>query len=308
MPAPEDRDQQRADLEIDADRPDRGAGENARPAVEASDAPTDRLRRHWDTHAAQWTAWARTPGVDTLYWRHVLPGMLALLPPPGRLTLDAGCGEGRTARALRDHGHRVLGVDSSPALVLAAATHPQSPVTAACADLAALPLPDGCCDLITASFVLGDVDDLTGSVAELGRVLIPGGALVVAVPHPLATAGRFRPLQAEGEPRAESADAGAPFVVDGSYLSDWEVVGRAERAELAMTVRGRHRPIETYVEALRTAGMVVEALREPPADDLWAAEEPAVARWRRIPGALFLRARRLSGASTGGLMTALSSH
>ncbi|TMA36985.1 MAG: methyltransferase domain-containing protein [Deltaproteobacteria bacterium] len=42
---------------------------------------------------------------------------LALLPPPRRLTLDLGCGEGRLSRDLETRGHRVVGVDGSPTLV-----------------------------------------------------------------------------------------------------------------------------------------------------------------------------------------------
>ena len=70
------------------------------------------------------------------------------------------------------------------------------------------------------------------------------------------------------------------------------MVGCAERAGLSMTFRGRHHPTEAYVTALQAAGLVVEALREPPADQKWADEESAVARWRRVPGALVLRAHR----------------
>jgi 2-polyprenyl-3-methyl-5-hydroxy-6-metoxy-1,4-benzoquinol methylase len=42
------------------------------------------------------------------------------LPSPGRLTLDIGCGEGRLARDLKELGHHVAGIDSSPSLVAAA--------------------------------------------------------------------------------------------------------------------------------------------------------------------------------------------
>jgi 2-polyprenyl-6-hydroxyphenyl methylase/3-demethylubiquinone-9 3-methyltransferase len=50
-----------------------------------------------------------------------LVGLLACLPPPaGRRILDMGCGKGRFARALRDRGARVVGIDVSPAMLAGA--------------------------------------------------------------------------------------------------------------------------------------------------------------------------------------------
>ena len=61
----------------------------------------------------------RTPGHDS-YWQFHRDQFLRLLPPPGRQTVDIGCGEGRLARDLKDLGHRVVAIDSSPSLVAAA--------------------------------------------------------------------------------------------------------------------------------------------------------------------------------------------
>jgi ubiquinone/menaquinone biosynthesis C-methylase UbiE len=71
---------------------------------------------HWEPWAKQWAAWARRPDHDS-YWRESGPPFLSLLPDPGRLTLDLGCGEGRVARDLKVRKHRVVGIDASPTLV-----------------------------------------------------------------------------------------------------------------------------------------------------------------------------------------------
>src|SRR5438093_100084 len=112
-----------------------------------STAPS--LRDAWERHADQWAAWARTPGHDS-YWRFHRRRFLGLLPPPGRLTLDVGCGEGRVGRDLVALGHTVVAVDASPTLARLAATHDASPLRVALADAARLPVRDACVDLAVA--------------------------------------------------------------------------------------------------------------------------------------------------------------
>jgi SAM-dependent methyltransferase len=73
----------------------------------------------WEDQAENWLAWARTPGHDA-YW-YYRDALFPLLPPPGRRTLEIGCGEGRVVRDLVARGHRVVGVDSSPTLLRHAA-------------------------------------------------------------------------------------------------------------------------------------------------------------------------------------------
>ena len=69
------------------------------------------MRNAWDLHAGEWISWARAPGHDSC-WRFHREAFLLLVPPPGRLTVDIGCGEGRLTRDLSRLGHRVLGIDA----------------------------------------------------------------------------------------------------------------------------------------------------------------------------------------------------
>jgi SAM-dependent methyltransferase len=232
------------------------------------------LRDLWDANAEAWIRWARAPGHDSYPQFH---GRVfsELLPPPGRLTVDVGAGEGRVGRDLVALGHTVVALDASPTLARAGATH-DVPLPAIVADAAALPLTSGCADLVVAFMCLQDVDDLSGAVMEAARLLGPGGRLCVAIVHPLNSAGRF-----EGE-RNEMA---APFTIRGSYLSTFRYHDDVERDGLVMSFHSLHRPLEAYSAALEGAGLVIEALREvtvPDPDD----------RWSRIPLFLHLRARR----------------
>ena len=98
------------------------------------------LSSSWEAEARQWIQWARAPGHDS-YWRFHRDQFLGLLPPPGRQTLDIGCGEGRLARDLKELGHRIVGIDSSPSLIAAARDLDPS-MDVRLADAAALAVPD----------------------------------------------------------------------------------------------------------------------------------------------------------------------
>jgi ubiquinone/menaquinone biosynthesis C-methylase UbiE len=139
------------------------------------------LRAAWEGEADDWIRLAR--GEDHFAWLFNLPAFFELLPPPGRLTIDIGCGEGRVARELKKLGHTVRGFDASPTLV-EAAREADPEIDVQLADAAALPVEDGAADLAVAFMTYQSVDDLGASVAEAARVLDTGGRLCIAKrPH-----------------------------------------------------------------------------------------------------------------------------
>ncbi len=134
------------------------------------------LGEGWDRHAREWVAWSRTPGLDS-YDKFHRDMFLELIPRPGRLTVDVGCGEGRVSRDLRALGHRVLAVDLSLTMSHAAAAHSDAPVRSVVADAARLPLAAGAADCAVAFMSLHDIDHMPDAVAEIARVLAVGGRL-----------------------------------------------------------------------------------------------------------------------------------
>jgi SAM-dependent methyltransferase len=236
------------------------------------------LKDDWEAQAQAFASWARRPGHDS-YPRFHRDQFLPLLPAPGRLTLDVGCGEGRLARDLAERGHRVLAVDASLTMVtLARDADAAIPVLRA--DAAALPLDAACADLVVHFMSLQDIDDMPGAIAEGARVLAAGGRLCLAIVHPLNSAGRFL---------AESADS--PFVIEGSYLDPRRTVDHVARDGLAMTFHSEHRPLAAYAAALERSQLVIEALREHPVPE-GAFRRPQGRRWQRVPLFLHLRARK----------------
>jgi SAM-dependent methyltransferase len=234
------------------------------------------LSKAWEDQALDWSRWARAPGHDS-YWRFHRDHFLALVPAPGRLTLDIGCGEGRVARDLKARGHRVIAIDASPTLVRHAAEADPS-MEVLVADAAHVPLDDGVADLAVAFMSLHDMDDMVGAVRETARLLSPGGHFCLAIVHPLNSAGRF------ADDRPDS-----PFVIGGSYLQRHRYVDSIERDGLRMTFHSDHRPLQDYFQALEAVGLVVEALREPTVDAASVQTEARRQRWLRVP--LFLDVR-----------------
>ena len=234
------------------------------------------LQQAWDRHAEEWIAWARAPGHDS-YWRFHRDAFLSLLPPPGRLTVDVGCGEGRLSRDLAYLGHRVVAIDGSARMARAAARHPGCGGPVVVADAASLPMPSCVADCVVAFMSLQDVDAMEEAVGEAARLLTVGGHLVIAITHPLNTAGKF----------ASSTDipgSGRPFVIEGFWFERRRLADTCERGGYVMTFHSEHRPLQAYTDALAAAGFLIERLHE--------VREPGPSdKWNRIP--LFLHLRPL---------------
>jgi arsenite methyltransferase len=102
----------------------------------------------------------------------------ALAPEPGEVILDVGCGPGFYVADLLERGATVTGVDSSPAML--AIARKRAPGALLLEGTATqLPLEDAAFDRALSVQVLEYVADVDGALAELRRVLRPGGRLVI---------------------------------------------------------------------------------------------------------------------------------
>jgi SAM-dependent methyltransferase len=204
---------------------------------------------HWEREAERWSAWARKEDHDS-YWSESGPPFFDLLPAPGRHALDLGCGEGRVARDLKARGYTVTGIDAAETMIrLAREADPGGEYLVS--DAAALPFDDATFDLVVAFNSLMDIDDMPGAVAEASRVLEPGGHLCICITHPTRDAGTYETRER--------------FVIDGTpYLEKRPFELKVERGGLGLHFKSWAYPLETYVGALEDAGLLVEALREPP--------------------------------------------
>jgi demethylmenaquinone methyltransferase/2-methoxy-6-polyprenyl-1,4-benzoquinol methylase len=117
-----------------------------------------------------------TGGLHRL-WKRRMVAMLA--PKAGEAALDLATGTGDLAILLKDRvapGGTVTGLDFSAGMLAIAQRRPDgSGVTWIEGDMLALPFADASVDVVTVGFGLRNVADLDLAIAEIARVLRPGG-------------------------------------------------------------------------------------------------------------------------------------
>src|SRR5688572_9701063 len=133
----------------------------------------------WDESVDAWIAAMGSRGDYTR--EHVLDTpMMARVSGRGfGFALDVGCGEGRFCRMMQDCGIRTVGIDPTAALIEhARSLDPDGDYRIGRAE--ALEFPDESFDLVVSYLSLVDIPDAETAIAEMARVLRPGGALLIA--------------------------------------------------------------------------------------------------------------------------------
>lgn len=162
----------------------------------------------------------------------------------GRRVLELGCAAGVLTAQLVERGAEVLAVDREPRLVELARHRLGGRARVEVADLER-PLDvvaTGCVDVVVASLVLHYLEDWGPLLAELRRCLVPGGALVFSVHHPIT-----------GWRLSDGADYHRTELVSENW--DWD--GRVVTADLY------RRPLSAIFGELRRAGFLVDVVDEP---------------------------------------------
>jgi 2-polyprenyl-6-hydroxyphenyl methylase / 3-demethylubiquinone-9 3-methyltransferase len=139
----------------------------------------DGLRRNdpaqYDGLADEW--WRPQGGFAMLHWFAASRAEhIPQAPPDGGVLVDLACGGGLMAPHAARLGYRHVGIDLGlPGLDLGRA-HGMLPVRGS---VLAVPLVDGCADVVVAGEILEHVDDDVAVLAECARLLRPGGTLVI---------------------------------------------------------------------------------------------------------------------------------
>ena len=107
-------------------------------------------------------------------WKRVLAGLAGEVN--GRRVLDLACGTGDIAFEMRRRGARVAGLDITHRMVQLAKQKGGGAFVVG--DMMALPFPDARFEVVTTGYGLRNVPDLSTAIAEIRRVLKPGGVLL----------------------------------------------------------------------------------------------------------------------------------
>ena len=108
---------------------------------------------------------------------HAFEVLLRAVPPGAERGLDVGCGEGETARRLRERVRSVVGLDPDPASIEAARSFDDDNEYLV-GRLGEVELPVASYDVVSAVGMLHHVDQRT-SLDQLARLVRPGGVLLV---------------------------------------------------------------------------------------------------------------------------------
>jgi demethylmenaquinone methyltransferase/2-methoxy-6-polyprenyl-1,4-benzoquinol methylase len=111
-------------------------------------------------------------------WKRRVAGLTAA--GPGTRALDLACGTGDIAFAVARRGARVVGLDITHRMVQLAQRKAPAAGTArfVTGDMLALPFRDAAFDLVTTGYGIRNVPEISAAIAEMRRVLKPGGTLV----------------------------------------------------------------------------------------------------------------------------------
>lgn len=231
----------------------------------------------WDEHA-QWWIDGFTNGVDPEYEEQIIPMAVEELAGFTKI-LDVGCGDGQIARALAQQGSTVLGVDPTQLHIDIANERGGGP-TYVLGGATKLPADDGSMDAVIACLVFEHIDEMDAAVAEVARVLRPGGQFSFFLNHPL--------LQTPGSGWIDDhiIDPPEQYWRIGPYLVEAESV---EEVELNVYIRFIHRPLSRYINALISNGLMIERMAEPSPPQGFLDRAPEYALAHTVPRLLYLR-------------------
>jgi len=240
----------------------------------------------WAADTADWWQREFTDGVDPEYTEQIIPIIVeqvtSTAPPaadgPMRV-LDVGTGEGQVARALRDAGAEVIGIDPISAMIHEA--NERDPAMAvAQAGGGALPFADASFDKAVACLVFEHIDDVDEAIADVARVLRPGGTFLFLLNHPL--------LQTPDSGWIDDQIIEPPeqYWRIGPYLIEQATV---EEVQKDVFIRFIHRPLSRYLNTLARNGLLLHEMIEPAPPEGFLAQAPQFRDAATVPRLLVLR-------------------
>lgn len=213
-----------------------------------------------------------------------IPAMRELIGPiAGQVVCDLACGQGILARELATCSAVVTGIDLSPRLLAIAERYEKAEplgIHYTVGNAESLDaVSDRTFDGVACCLALMDIANLEACLRTVARILRPQGWFVFAITHPC--------FQMPDARWTGTADGPVKREV-GGYFHE-----RHWCSENPHGVRGQvgahHRTLSTYINALSSSGLMIEAMREPQAQEEVARRVPG---YYEVPAVLVVRCRK----------------
>lgn len=119
-----------------------------------------------------------------IYAEHMVRYLAAASWVADKVVLDVACGSGYGSKLLAERARSVIGVDLAPDAVEYAREHYGAPnVEYRCGDALGMPVDDGSVDVVVSFETFEHVPDQERFLAEVKRVLTPGGVCLLSTPN-----------------------------------------------------------------------------------------------------------------------------
>ncbi len=225
----------------------------ARPALAKNPA---RQETSWG-HVANWYHEHVSESDDTYHEKVIKPNLLRVVGDiRGKHVLDVACGEGYFSRALASAGARVTGVDIAPELIQMAKKIGPSDISYIAASASRMPLPDASFDAAVCVLALQNIKDLSGTLAQVSRLLKKEGTFTIVLNHPCFRIPRHS--QWGFDP-----DAGIQFRRIDGYLSEHAYAIQMHPGSApGVTTMSYHRPLQLYIKEFAKHGFALTGLEE----------------------------------------------
>jgi SAM-dependent methyltransferase len=205
----------------------------------------------WEESAQAWIDlvgergdWAR---------EHVLDPVMHARIDAGRFVnaLDVGCGEGRFCRVLKAKGIDTIGIDSTPPLLATARQRdPDGDYRLGRAEQ--LEFAAASFDLVVSYITLVDIPDFRAAIAEMARVVKPGGVVLIAnlTGFTSACAGQGWVKNEQGQYLHFLVDR---YLDEFPFWFEWS----------GIRIENWHRPLAAYMAAFLDSGLRLTFFAEP---------------------------------------------
>lgn len=214
----------------------------------------DSSTKCWGELGSEWIKKAQTNDFRMFY---IMPNTFRLMGDVNeKEILDLGCGEGGYSRILARNGAIVTAADCSDDAIQYAMKKAEEEglhiryLVRNSNDLYGL--DDSVFDIVLCAMMLMDVEDMTGTLREIHRVLKPGGEVFISVLHPC-----FKPPVEHKWFREDNQIE----VRIKNYFSPREWEGQINGVEKKVIYR--HKTLSEYVKAFVQTGFVIKDVNEP---------------------------------------------